>query len=284
MKSRKRSGRRWWSIAIILVGFLICSYPIVSGLYQRSVQSGSLKTYSKALRRNEDQVEGLLKAADTYNDMLFQTQGNYIQGISDKYLTEKAYEKQLRLKDSDVMARIEIPKISVDLPIYHGVSESVLSKGVGHLRSGSLPVGGESTHAALSGHRGLPSSKLFTRLDELEKGDLFYIDVLGRTLAYRICDIQTTDPEDTDLLEIQEGRDLVTLITCTPYGINTKRLLVTGERAAYEKQEKESIQGSMMSIRELIFTAAPFVIITLLLGKEIYHHRKRRSKGNEEAK
>ena len=173
MKRKKRSGRRWWSIAIILVGFLICSYPIVSGLYQRSVQSDSLKTYSKALRRNEDQVEGLLKAADTYNDMLFQTQGNYIQGISDKYLTEKAYEKQLRLKDSDVMARIEIPKISVDLPIYHGVSESVLSKGVGHLRSSSLPVGGESTHAALSGHRGLPSSKLFTRLDELEKGDLF---------------------------------------------------------------------------------------------------------------
>lgn len=182
------------------------------------------------------------------------------------------------------MARIEIPKINVDLPIYHGVSESVLSKGVGHLRSGSLPVGGESTHAALSGHRGLPSSKLFTRLDELEKGDLFYIDVLGRTLAYRICDIQTTDPQDTDLLEIQEGRDLVTLITCTPYGINTKRLLITGERAAYEKQEKESIQGSMMSIRELIFTAAPFVIVTLLLGKEIYHHRIRRSKEHEEAK
>ena len=156
MKRKKRSGRRWWSIAIILVGFLICSYPIVSGLYQRSVQSDSLKTYTKALRRNEDQVEGLLKAADTYNDMLFQTQGNYIQGISDKYLTEKAYEKQLRLKDSDVMARIEIPKISVDLPIYHGVSESVLSKGVGHLRSSSLPVGGESTHTALSGHRGLP--------------------------------------------------------------------------------------------------------------------------------
>ncbi|MFR6610213.1 MAG: hypothetical protein ACLURF_14665 [[Clostridium] innocuum] len=94
MKREKRSGRRWWSIAIILVGFLICSYPILSGLYQRSVQSGSLKTYTKALRRNEDQVEGLLKAADTYNDMLFQTQGNYIQGISDKYLTEKAYEKQ----------------------------------------------------------------------------------------------------------------------------------------------------------------------------------------------
>ncbi|KGJ51349.1 sortase, partial [[Clostridium] innocuum] len=99
-----------------------------------------------------------------------------------------------------------------------------------------------------------------------------------------ICDIQTTDPQDTDLLEIQEGRDLVTLITCTPYGINTKRLLITGERVAYEKQEKESIQGSMMSIRELIFTAAPFVIVTLLLGKEIYHHRIRRSKGHEEAK
>ena len=138
-------------------------------------------------------------------------------------------------------------------------------------------------HIPLSGHRGLPSSKLFTRLDELEKGDLFYIDVLGRTLAYRICDIQTTYPDDIDKLSIQEGRDLVTLITCTPYGINTKRLLITGERAAYEKQEKESIQGSIMSIRELIFTAAPFVIITLLLGKEIYHYRKRRSKEHEEA-
>ena len=276
MKRKKRSGRRWWSIAIILVGFLICSYPIVSGLYQRSVQSDSLKTYSKALRRNEDQVEGLLKAADTYNDMLFQTQGNYIQGISDKYLTEKAYEKQLRLKDSDVMARIEIPKISVDLPIYHGVSESVLSKGVGHLRSSSLPVGGESTHAALSAHRGLPSAKLFTRLDELEKGDLFYIEVFGRKLAYRICDIRTTDPEDTDLLEIQEGRDLVTLITCTPYGINTKRLIVTGERVAYVEREKEAIRGSMMSLRELILTAAPFMIIIVLAGKEIYQYRKQK--------
>lgn len=275
-KDKERPPRRWWSIAAIIVGFLICSYPIVSSIYQRSVQADSLRTYAQTLQNSEKQLEELLEEAEHYNDLLFQTQGTYIPGISDKYLSDEAYEKQLSLKDSEVMARIEIPKISVDLPIYHGVSGSVLSNGVGHLSSSSLPVGGEHTHAALSAHRGLPSAKLFTRLDELKKGDLFYIEVFGRKLAYRISDIQTTDPEDVDVLEIQEGRDLVTLITCTPYGINTKRLIVTGERVAYVEREKEAIRGSMMSLRELILTAAPFTVIIVLAGKEIYQYRKQK--------
>uniref|UniRef100_UPI002597B35F class C sortase n=1 Tax=uncultured Bifidobacterium sp. TaxID=165187 RepID=UPI002597B35F len=150
-----------------------------------------------------------------------------------------AYEDLLNLNGDGMMGYIIIPRLKETLPIYHGTSESVLQVGVGHLPDSSLPVGGPGTHAALSGHRGLPSAKLFTDLNKMKVGDLFYIRVLDQTLAYKVTSIETVLPNETESLAIQPGKDLVTLITCTPYGINSHRLLVHAERTDYVPTEDE---------------------------------------------
>lgn len=148
---------------------------------------------------------------------------------------EVILEYQKNPSASDVIGIIEIPKIDVFLPVYHGTTEAVLEKGIGHLEGSSLPVGGNSTHCLLAGHRGLPDAALFTRLGEMEEGDCFYIEVRDERLAYQVCEIRVIKPEETEGLGIQRGRDLVSLITCTPYGINTHRLIVTGERMEESK-------------------------------------------------
>ena len=177
-----------------------------------------------------------------------------------------------------VMGSIEIPKIGVDLPIYHGTDDDVLSNGIGHLEGTSLPVGGASTHCVLTGHRGLPNSKLFTRLDEIEENDLFYLNIFGETLAYKVNQIEVIEPDEVDKLNIQEGKDLVSLITCTPYGLNTHRLVVTGERVSYEKKVYENIKPNMLSGRELIFGALPFIFIGIQLISFIRQKMKERKR------
>ena len=173
------------------------------------------------------------------------------------------------------MGSIEIPSININLPIYHGTSDEVLSAGVGHLNESSLPVGGINTRSVLTGHRGLPNSKLFTRLDELEIGDLFFIRVLNETLAYKVSDIEVIEPEDVSGLEIEAGKDLVSLITCTPYGLNTHRLVVTGERTEYEPAIYENIESKNMSIREYVFLAIPFVFLTIVAVRRGKSARKK---------
>ena len=153
------------------------------------------------------------------------------------------YESILSLDKLGLMCFVEIPKIRVQLPVYHGTSEDVLKKGVGHLKGSSVPAGGESTHAVLSAHTGINASKMFSDLTEMETGDLFFIRILDETLAYRVCDIEIILPEDTGGLVIEEGKDLVSLITCTPYGINTHRLVVTGERTEYTEEVEEEAQS-----------------------------------------
>ncbi|RSX51259.1 Sortase [Bifidobacterium callimiconis] len=182
----------------------------------------------------------MLTAADAYNRRLART-GQPIIGEAADPFSGKAtgdftgsddpdYERTLDT-GRGVMGSISIPKIGVDLTIRHGSGAQALETGIGHLHGTSLPVGGTSTHAALTGHRGLPNAELFTRLDEIRLGDPFYLHVLGTTLAYRVTDIRVVDPDQVDSLKIVPGKDLVTLVTCTPYGVNTQRLLVTGERA-----------------------------------------------------
>ena len=173
------------------------------------------------------------------------------------------------------MGSVEIPKIGVNLPVYHGTSEEVLSVGAGHVQESSLPIGGTSTRTIITGHRGLPNSKLFTRLDEMEKGDLFYLHTMGEILAYQVREIQVIKPEKVDVLKIKEGEDLATLITCTPYGINSHRLLVTGERIPYVEQEYEEIQEKMMSPRELVFLALPFLFLTMGIVTVVKEIRKK---------
>ena len=155
-------------------------------------------------------------------------------------MTDDEYESCLNIAGDGVMGTISLPSIKVTMPLYHGTSEEDLQHGVGHLQGTALPVGGESTHCVIAGHTGLPTARIFDALDQVREGDVFVLSVLGEKLAYRVCDIQVVLPEDTDSLAVQEGRDLVTLVTCTPYGKNTHRLLVTGERCELPPDEEQA--------------------------------------------
>lgn len=271
----KKLKKRWGRILVFAIGFCICLYPLVGSLIQRVGQQSLLSTYEKEKEKiDTETMESELEKAREYNSTLYQTQGVYVGDEAASILSDESYESLLNLTDSGIMGRIEIPKINVDLPIYHGTEDDVLSKGIGHFKPSSLPVGGKSTRSVLTGHRGLPSSKLFTRLDEMEEGDYFFIEVCNETLAYRVNEIIEIKPEELSELQIEPDEDLVTLVTCTPYGINTHRLLVTGERVPYKESIKEEIQPSFPSWREIIFTILPFAFMVFVIVKTILEKRK----------
>ena len=271
----KKLKKRWGRILVFAIGFCICLYPLVGSLIQRVGQQSLLSTYEKEEEKiDTEPMESELEKAREYNSTLYQTQGVYVGDEAASILSDESYESLLNLTDSGIMGRIEIPKINVDLPIYHGTEDDVLSKGIGHFKPSSLPVGGKSTRSVLTGHRGLPSSKLFTRLDEMEEGDYFFIEVCNETLAYKVNEIIEIKPEELSQLQIEPDKDLVTLVTCTPYGINTHRLLVTGERVPYKESIKEEIQPSFPSWREIIFTILPFAFMVFVIVKTILEKRK----------
>lgn len=229
----------------------------------------------------EEERQAEISRANEYNSMLYQSKGAIVDNMDTSILSEESYESLLDVSDTGVMGSIEIPKIDVDLPIYHGTSDDALDIGVGHLEGSSLPVGGENTKAILTGHRGLPGSTLFTRLDEMVEGDLFFLNVMGETLAYKVTDIVTILPEDVSSLEIEAGTDKVSLITCTPYGINTHRLVVTGERVPYEEAEYNSIMSTLPSFRELAFTVLPFALLGVVIIIKIVDWRKSKHEKQE---
>lgn len=271
----KKLKKRWGRILVFAIGFCICLYPLVGSLIQKVGQQSLLSTYEKEEEKiDTETMESELEKAREYNSTLYQTQGVYVGDEAASILSDESYESLLNLTDSGIMGRIEIPKINVDLPIYHGTEDDVLSKGIGHFKPSSLPVGGKSTRSVLTGHRGLPSSKLFTRLDEMEEGDYFFIEVCNETLAYKVNEIIEIKPEELSQLQIEPDKDLVTLVTCTPYGINTHRLLVTGERVPYKESIKEEIQPSFPSWREIIFTILPFAFMVFVIVKTILEKRK----------
>ena len=242
-------------ILIFLTGLVLCTYPVVSNHIEYKNQKNVISTYESDYSKfNDQQIEIEKEKAKQWNENLYIAQ----KGIKSYDAAE--YEHILNISNG-VMASLEIPQIDVNLPIYHGTSDDILSVGVGHLSETSLPIGGSNTHCVLTGHRGLPSSKLFTRLDELEKGDLFYIHVFNEIHAYKINGIKVIDPEDTMGFEIEDGQDKVSLITCTPYGINTQRLVVTGCRVKYSVKEKETIKKKLPSLREIIFVMIPVVFL-----------------------
>jgi sortase A len=274
----KGKGKNWKRKLIFIIGFLLCCYPLVSSLIEQQYQKSAVATYQQSVQDKDDsEIKEIIQKATEYNDMLFQTDGAIVGDVNSEILSEESYESLLN-QGTGVMGSIEIPKIGVDLPIYHGTDDDVLSNGIGHLEGTSLPVGGASTHCVLTGHRGLPNSKLFTRLDEIEENDLFYLNIFGETLAYKVNQIEVIEPDEVDKLHIQEGKDLVSLITCTPYGLNTHRLVVTGERVSYEKKVYENIKPNMLSGRELIFGALPFIFIGIQLISFIRQKMKERKR------
>ena len=250
----------------------------------KSIQhSASLSAYHHVVETLDIKDYGsLMQEAIKYNEVLYQTQGMYVLGITDKYLTDEIYQKMLRVKKSEVMARINIPKINIKLPIYHGTSDEVLANGIGHLSTSSLPVGGKNTRAILSGHRGMAEADMFTRLDELEVGDLIFIEVLNEKLAYAVTDTQVILPEETEMLNIVANEDILTLVTCTPIYTNTHRLIVNAKRIDY-------IENMENNQNKIIFPKNPFVFVTYLvpvitMGLLIYYiddrlHKKSKERG-----
>ena len=274
-------GRNVIRKIIFIIGFLICIYPLGSSIIESFYQREAIATYENAVN-NIDRAELELEynKAEEYNSALFNYKNNILNTNSISVLGEESYNNILDMGNG-IMGSIEIPKINVNLPIYHGTSDEVLSVGVGHVYNSSLPIGGINTRSVLTGHRGLPNAKLFTRLDEIVEGDLFFVRIQDKTLAYKVNNIEVIEPEDIDAVNIIEGKDLVSLITCTPYGINTHRLVVTGERVTYEPSEYESIESNRMSNREILFASIPFIFLTLAVVLKLSDKRRKEREGHE---
>lgn len=276
MKSRKTT---WILVLMFLAGVSLLLYPTVSDYWNSLHASQAVAAYAEDVHAMEqEQYENVLEQARAYN-----------QGRSSKtmdfYLTDEeqqSYDSQLNVGGTGIIGYIEIPVIAISLPIYHGTSESVLQIAVGHLDWSSLPVGGESTHCVLSGHRGLPRAKLFTNLDEMKLGDTFVIRVLDEVLTYEVDQILIIEPTDTSALVIEQGKDLCTLMTCTPYGINSHRLLVRGHRIENTTEAKtirlvaDAVQVDTLVVAPII--AAPILlilfVILLLPSRKQRNHRK----------
>lgn len=213
---------------MLLLGLALLLYPPLSSWWNAARQAQSILDYSNSVARlKAEEQQRLRGAAEEFNRALLDRVSPY--ALPEELAGE--YPHMLLTGDGDVMCYLEIPALDLTLPVCHGVDSGTLQKSVGHLEWSSLPVGGEGTHCVLSGHRGLPSSELLTNIDRLERGDLFRLHVLGETLTYRVDQVAVVEPGDFSLLGIEEGEDLVTLLTCTPYGINSHRLLVRGTRA-----------------------------------------------------
>lgn len=286
-------------ILIILFGFALLSYPFISNYMFEKSAGSTIKSYEKQAKTyDQKQKEQAFRKAEEYNKDLIKS----VVQLTDPFKVKKSngetliYNNILNIDHSGVMGYLEIPSISVNLPIYHGTDAEILERGVGHLAASSIPVGGKSTHSVLTGHTGLSSAKLFTDLTEMKKEDLFFIHVLDRILAYKVDQISVVRPEDTRKLQIVKGKDYVTLVTCTPYGVNDHRLLVRGIRTKYVKKQRSSIRPRnqdsqwMRTYKKAIAIGLMIVTALILLGKVFQKlHRKKtehrqinRKKGREE--
>ena len=229
-------------VSIFLTGLGVLLYPAVSDYVNKKNASRAIAAYEQSVGEMEeaDYTQNLLDAA-SYNEYIASFASLGGATTMEEEREDSPYEELLNVSGTGMMGSIRIPCIKVECPIYHGTSEAVLQVAVGHYQGSSLPIGGESTHAILTGHRGLPSARLFTDLDRLEEGDIFYIKVLGDILEYQIDQIQTVLPEEVDSLGVVLGEDYVTLVTCTPYGINSHRMLIRGTRIPYDGGYEEEV-------------------------------------------
>lgn len=238
---RKKRELLWGLLFLLCIGLM--DYPFIMRIFYRQGEKAAYDSYEEALLKMEQkECSQMCAKACAYNRKLYkketETPGDAFDGVD---VTGDEYNSLLNVDGKGMMAVVEIPKIQVKLPVFHGTSADVLQKGAGHLEGSSLPVGGEGTHTCIAAHRGLPSRELFTRLDLLETGDLFYIRMPKGTLTYQVHSLETVSPDKTDPLKIREGEDLATLITCTPYGINTHRLYVHGIRVGNKRQKTRLI-------------------------------------------
>lgn len=253
-------------ILVFLIGLSLLLYPSVSDYWNSLHQTRAMTLYTDEVAKiSREEADRLWKQAEDFNASI--RQRSVVYTLSDEEMEE--YHRCLSLDNSGIMGYIEIPSLEISLPIYHGTSESVLKSGIGHLDWTSLPVGGAGTHCVISGHRGLPSAKLFTNLDKLSEGDLFMMRVLDEVLTYEVDQIRIVEPDQIDDLHIVDGMDYCTLVTCTPYGVNSHRMLVRGHRIDNVAQSRkiritsDAVQVEPILIAPII--AAPILLILLIL-------------------
>ena len=267
---------------VFLVGLGVMLYPTISDYVNSKVQSKAIVDYEAALSQmTEKDYTEIFQKADEYNAALRSMDYPFMY-----YDRLDGYMDMLRVDSSGIMGYVGIDKIKVELPIYHGTSDTVLNSAAGHLEGSSLPVGGESTHCVISAHRGLPSAKLFTNLDKLEPGDTFTVTVLDRVLTYEVFQVLIVEPSEVSALYVMDGEDLCTLVTCTPYGINTHRLLVQGRRIETEAPKPVVyVPNDAFRIDPLIVApavAAPMLLV-LLISLFVQSGRKKDSDNNDDS-
>lgn len=292
MKKKKNFVWNIFFALVFLAGAGVFLYPTVSDMWNQYRNVRLVSRYDEAVTDlSDNEYEKLWNEAKEYNAEHPVNSIVDVFGEKDDYVLTQPYDQVLDPNGEGLMGSIEIPKINAKLAIYHGLSKTVLEKGVGHVEGTSLPVGGKSTHAVLAAHRGLPSAKLFTDLDQMKKGDIFILHILGKNLAYKVDQIRTVLPEETGELDIVEGEDHVTLVTCTPYGVNTHRLLVRGIRTKYAEGE---IRNDKTISHRLAVTdprkvlaggfAVLIVLILLIYLSVRYRDKKRRLRQLSERK
>ncbi len=283
MKRFKKHFTTLLVVVVLIVGLGLLLYPTVSDYWNSFHQSKAISLYSETVANMDtEEYDRILNEAHEYNEKISE------YGI-DWNLTDeekKEYNQMLKVDDTFAMGYIDIPKINCKLTIYHGTSENVLHTGVGHMEGTSLPVGGSGSHCVLSGHRGLPSAKLFTNLDRMTEGDIFTITVLNETLTYEVDQIRIVEPTDLSELQIVDGEDYCTLVTCTPYGVNTHRLLVRGHRVENPDGSAKVIADALQiePIYIVPFMAVPILVIVFILALVLTRRkRKKRGKRHEKA-
>ena len=288
---KKKAGNLVIGI-IFLAGLSLLLYPFVANQWNNYRQKQLISGYEQVVS-DKEAAEGIdydaeRKKAEEYNEALLPCVLPDSFALAESSGVDPVYMNTLNIAGDEMMGSVEIPKINIKIPIYHTTEEEVLNKGAGHLEGSSLPVGGANTHAVISAHRGLPSASLFTDLDQLKEGDHFLIHVLNETLCYEVDKISVVKPEDTTALAVEDGQDLVTLLTCTPYGVNTERLLVRGHRVPYVeeevKEEKTVLSGSSLHTNYLLWVfvglsvTALFVFVLYLKETKL---KRRANKGGK---
>ncbi len=267
-------------IAVFLIGLSLLLYPTFSNYWNSLRNSKAVASYVEEVSSlEEDEYDKIWQEALQYNADLAQSTQHFI--LNEEELSR--YSATLDVLGTGIMGYVEIPSIQVSLPIYHSANDAVLQKAVGHLEWSSLPTGGQDTHCVISGHRGLPSAKLFTDLDQLVEGDTFALCVLDEVLTYEVCEILTVNPDEVQDLMIQKGEDLCTLVTCTPYGINTHRLLITGKRVE-TPEEHEAIRVTSDALRIEPIVVAPLVATVMLMVLMVVLFVRSKFKKNEVTK
>lgn len=258
---------------IFLAGLSLLLYPFVANQWNNYRQKQLISGYEQVVS-DKEAAEGIdydaeRKKAEDYNEALLPCVLPDSFALAESSGVDPVYMNTLNIAGDEMMGSVEIPKINIKIPIYHTTEEEVLNKGAGHLEGSSLPVGGANTHAVISAHRGLPSASLFTDLDQMKVGDHFLIHVLNETLCYEVDKISVVKPEDTSALAVEDGQDLVTLLTCTPYGVNTERLLVRGHRVPYVeeevKEEKTVLSGSSLHTNYLLWVFVGLSVTALFI-------------------